>query len=236
MVTQPGDPNNKSKPAYKKYCTYCHKSNHGVSNCYQKQRDEEYQKLSNPRPRTPQQSFDNTSVVNPAILKITILKTKLIILPETTNIIDIVKIITIIIDIEIMIDTEVTAEIIHKTIIDLILDKDTTVDLKVHIHPDLDMTTTIKEDLQPDPHIDHHTETLLTIDIILDQDIDLALNRKEIPLDNISIHIDLHPNQKITDHNLEHLHKIDNRIESIKETLNLLMTKIVLNLKYIHVK
>ena len=44
MVTQPGDPNNKSKPAYKKYCTYCHKNNHGVSNCYQKQGDEEYQK------------------------------------------------------------------------------------------------------------------------------------------------------------------------------------------------
>ena len=57
MVTQPGDPNNKSKPAYKKHCTYCHKNNHGVSNCYQKQRDEEYQKDRNPRPRPPQQSF-----------------------------------------------------------------------------------------------------------------------------------------------------------------------------------
>ena len=44
MVTQSGDPNNKSKPAYKKYCSYCHKNNHGVSNCYQKQRDEEYQR------------------------------------------------------------------------------------------------------------------------------------------------------------------------------------------------
>ena len=57
LVTHPGDPNTKSKPAYKKYCTYCHKNNHGVSNCYQKQRDEEYQKYRNPRPRTPQQSF-----------------------------------------------------------------------------------------------------------------------------------------------------------------------------------
>ena len=53
MATQPGDPNNRSKPAYKKYCTYCHKNNHDVSNCYQKQRDEEYQKYRNPRPRTP---------------------------------------------------------------------------------------------------------------------------------------------------------------------------------------
>ena len=57
MVTQSGDPNNKSKPAYKKYCSYCHKNNHSISNCYQKQRDDEYQKYNNQRSRTPQQSF-----------------------------------------------------------------------------------------------------------------------------------------------------------------------------------
>ena len=57
MVTQSGDPNNKSKPAFKKYCSYCHKNNHGISNCYQKQRDDEYQKYTNQRSRTPQQSF-----------------------------------------------------------------------------------------------------------------------------------------------------------------------------------
>ena len=57
MVTQSGDPNNKSKPAYKKFCSYCHKNNHGISNCYQKQRDEEYQRYKNQRSRTPQQSF-----------------------------------------------------------------------------------------------------------------------------------------------------------------------------------
>ena len=41
MATQSGDPNNKSKPAYKKHCSFGHKNNHGFSNCYQKQRDEE---------------------------------------------------------------------------------------------------------------------------------------------------------------------------------------------------
>ena len=158
----------------------------------------------------------NTSVVNPAFLKITGMKIKLIILPEIMIIVDIAKIITIMIDIEIMKDTEVTAEIIHKTIIDLILDKDTTIDLKVHIHPDLDMTTIIKEELHPDLHIDHHTEKPLITDIILDQDLDLVLSHKEIPLDDIIIHIDLHPNQEITDHDLEHLHRIDNKLESIK--------------------
>ena len=156
----------------------------------------------------------NTSVVNPAILKITELKKKLIIFPERMIVVDIAKTTIKMIDIEIMIDTEVTAEIIHKTIIDLILDKDTTIDLKVHIHPDLDMTFIIKEELHPDLHIDHHTETLLITDIILDQDIDLVLNHKEIPLDDICIHIDLHPIQEIIDH--EHFHRIDNRIESIK--------------------
>ena len=57
MITQTGDPNNKSKPAYRKYCSYCHKNNHSISNCYQKQRDDEYQKNNNQRSRTPQQSF-----------------------------------------------------------------------------------------------------------------------------------------------------------------------------------
>ena len=57
MVTQSGDPNNKNKPTYKNYCSYCHKNNHGISNCYQKQRDEEHQRYKNQRSRTPQQSF-----------------------------------------------------------------------------------------------------------------------------------------------------------------------------------
>ena len=52
-----GDPNNKSKPAHKKHGSYCHKNNHGISNCCQKQRDDEYQRYKNQRSRTPQQSF-----------------------------------------------------------------------------------------------------------------------------------------------------------------------------------
>ena len=74
MVTQPGDPIKKSKPAYKEYCSYCHKNIHGISNCYRKQRDEDYQKYRNLRPRAPNNRLYNTSVVNPAILKITELK------------------------------------------------------------------------------------------------------------------------------------------------------------------
>ena len=91
MVTQPGDTNNKSKPAYKKYCSYCHKNNHGVSHCYQKQRDEEYQKLKKIRDQELLNNLlYNTSVVNPAILKKTEMKKKLILL-EIMTVIDIVK-------------------------------------------------------------------------------------------------------------------------------------------------
>ena len=159
----------------------------------------------------------NISVVNPVILKITELKIKLIILLKIMTVVDIAKTTpTIMIDIEKMINTEVTVEIIHKTTIDLILDKDTTIDPKIHTHPDLDLTTIIKEELHPDFHIDHHTETTIITDIILEQDIDLVLNHKETPLEDIVIHIDLHPNHEITDHDLEHLHRTDNNTESIK--------------------
>ena len=71
----------------------------------------------------------------------------------------------------------------------------------------------IKEELHPDLHIDHHTETTPIIDIILDQDIDLVPDHKETPLDDIITRIFLHPDQEITDHNLEHPHKTDNKIE-----------------------
>ena len=217
MVTQPGDPNNKSKPAYKKHCTYCQKNNHVVSNCYQKQRDEEYQKYRNPRPRTPQPSFVQYFRSKPCNSQENRTGKKLKILLEIMTVIDIVKTTpTIVIDIEIMIDTKVTVEIIHKRTIDLILDKDTTIDPKVHTHLDLDMTTIIKQELHPDPHIDHHTGTTLITDITLNQDIDLALNHKETPLDDMITHIDLHPNQEITDHDLERFHRTDNKTESIK--------------------
>ena len=59
-------------------------------------------------------------------------------------------------DIKITTDTEATVEIIHKIIIDLILDKDNTIDLKAHTHLDPDMTIIIKEELHPGLHIDHH--------------------------------------------------------------------------------
>ena len=75
------------------------------------------------------------------------------------------------------------------------------------------MTTITKEELHPDLHIDHHTETTPNIDLIHNQDIDLVLNHKETLLDDTTTHIDLHQDQEITDHDLEHPHKTDNKTE-----------------------
>ena len=104
---------------------------------------------------------------------------------------------------------EVIVEIIHKTIIDLILDRDFTTDLQVHTHLDPGMTTIIKKELHLDLHIDHHSEIIPIINTIPDQDIDLVLNHKETLLDDTSIHIDLHQDQEIIDQDLEHQTPLD---------------------------
>ena len=95
-----------------------------------------------------------TSVGNPVIHKKIEKEIKMIILLETTTVIDIIKIITLTLttDIETTIDIEATVEIIHKVIIDLTLDKDITIDLKAHTHLDPDMTIIIKKTPSRSPY------------------------------------------------------------------------------------
>ena len=57
MYTQPKDPNNKNKPAYKKYCSYSHRTNHSISACFKKQRDDEDKREAYARSKSPQKSF-----------------------------------------------------------------------------------------------------------------------------------------------------------------------------------
>ena len=57
MFTQPKDPNNKNKPAYKKYCSYCHRTNHFISTCFKKQRDDEDKRDAYARSKSQQKSF-----------------------------------------------------------------------------------------------------------------------------------------------------------------------------------
>ena len=39
MFTKATDPNHRSKPQFRNYCNYCHKSYHSISNCLRKQRE-----------------------------------------------------------------------------------------------------------------------------------------------------------------------------------------------------
>ena len=57
MFTQSRDPINKTKPAYKKYCSYCHRTNHSISACFKKQRDDEDKRDTYARSKSPQKSF-----------------------------------------------------------------------------------------------------------------------------------------------------------------------------------
>ena len=213
MVTQSGDPINKSKPAYKKYCSYCHKNNQTIivfqivikNNVMMNTKDI----------KTKDQEFlnyllYNTFVINPILHKKLEMKTQILTLLMTMIVVNITKIVTMI-NTEITIDIAVTVEIIPKIVIDLTLDRDITIALEVHI--DLDTKIITNEELHLDLHIDLHTEITLIRDTIHDPDTNLVLNHKEFPLNDTLYHIDLHLDQAISDHDLEHLHKTDNKIE-----------------------
>ena len=133
-----------------------------------------------------------------------------ILTPQITIVTNIIKI-TITVGTEIMIDIVAIVENIRKTTIDQFLDKDITIDLEVHIY--LDLIIIIKEELHLDLHIDLHTEISQITDITLAQDTDLVLNHKETPLNDIIIHIDLHQDLEILDHDLKHPHETDNKTE-----------------------
>ena len=57
MFTQSKDPNNKSKLAYKKYCSYCHRTNHSISSCFKKCRDDDDKREAYARSKSPQKCF-----------------------------------------------------------------------------------------------------------------------------------------------------------------------------------
>ena len=57
MFTQPKDPNNRNKPAYKKYFSYCHRTNHSISACFKKQRDDADKRDAYVRSKSSQKSF-----------------------------------------------------------------------------------------------------------------------------------------------------------------------------------
>ena len=209
MCTQSGDLKNKSKPAYRKYCSYCHKKfivfqiviKNNVMTNTRNTITKDHELLNN--------LLYNIFAVNLLILK-KIEMTIQILTPQIMIVTNIIKI-TIMIDIEIMIDIVAIVENIRKTTIDQILDKDITIDLEAHI--DLDLIIIIKEELHLDLHIDLYIEITQITGITLAQDTDLVLNHKETPSNDIIIHIDLHQDPEILDQDLEHPQETDNKTE-----------------------
>ena len=63
VFTQPRDPNNKHKPAYKKYCSYCHRTNHSISACFKKQRDDKVKRDAYAGSKSPQSKYQSKTSI-----------------------------------------------------------------------------------------------------------------------------------------------------------------------------
>ena len=148
MVTQSGDPNNKSKTAYKKIVPIVTK----IIMVFQTVIKNNVM-MNTKNTKTKDHELLNNLLYNIfAVNLITHKKLEMtiqILTPQITIVTNIIKI-TITIDTEIMIDIVAIVEIIRKTTIDQILDKDITIDLEVHI--DLDLIIIINEELHLDLH------------------------------------------------------------------------------------
>ena len=213
MVTQSGDPNNKSKPASEKYWSYCHKNNHGISNCYQKQRDEEYQRYKNQRSRTPQQSFVQYFRSKPSNSQEN--------RKEKND----------------YSSRDNDHSRFNQNNYSYYNDRHRNNDRYQSNSRDYSQNKYRSNSRQryynrsPSPYPSrsrydnryqkrtpsrsqiHHIETTPFKYIIHDQDIDLVLNHKETILDDTITRIDLHLEQEVTDQYLEHPHKTDNKTE-----------------------
>ena len=144
MYTQPKDSNNKNKHAYKKYCSYCHRTNHSISACFKKQRDDEDNLLD-------QNLHKNHSFSTFVLLLMT---------EQNTMIIDT--------EVEVPHEINLTTKTIHKTDtvlhLEIEIDFVTTKVLLLHTTLDRDMIhtnvtvipglTVLLTDLLIDPHID----------------------------------------------------------------------------------
>ena len=182
-----------------------------MSNCYQKQRDDEYQSHKNQRSRTPQQSFVQYFRSKPNTSQET--------RNENTN-----AYFSNDYDRSKYNQNHYTDRYRHndryrRNSRDCSQNRYRSnsrqryYNNSLEVHIDLDTKVITNEELHLDLHIDLRTEITLITDTILDPDTDLVLNHKETPLNDTITHIDLHLDQEILDQDLEHIHKTDNKIE-----------------------
>ena len=143
MFTQPKDPNNKNRPAYKKYCSYCHRTNHSISACL---KNDEMMKIN--EKHMLDLNLHKNRLYNTSVLLQTI--------EQNTMIIDT--------EVEEPKETTLTKKIIHKidTVLHLEIDLVTIKVLLLHTTLDHDMIhtnvipgpTVLPTDLHTNPHID----------------------------------------------------------------------------------
>ena len=185
MFTQPRDPNNKAKPAYKKYCSYCHRTNHSISACFKKQRDDEDKRDTYARSNFLKNLLYSIFLLPPMI------KHRDTIQDQVTISLDIV--------------VEVHLAMITKNPIILNIDNDLLPELAtimielllLHITPGLVMTI-INEILA---HIVHHIDLLIDhlTDVIHVPDINLDLTPEITTFKDTLLPIDHRPDLKIPD-------------------------------------
>ena len=169
---------------HKKCCSFCHRTNHSISACFKKQRDDEDKRDAYARSKSPQKSFvqyfrspsnDRTKRYDTRYRSRSTLATIL------------------------------TIKTIHKTdtVLHLEIDLDMIKILLLHNTLDHDMilTNAIHDPIAP--HIDLHIDLL--IDLTLARDIDHALIQEKTTFQTIRILTDHLPDQDILDF-LDHAH------------------------------
>ena len=178
MFTQPIDPNNKNKRAYKKYCSYCHRTNHSISACLKNQEIMKTNEML-----MLDQNLHKNRLYSTSVLLLTI--------EHNTKIIEI--------EVEVLHVTTLITTPIHKidTVPHLEIDLATTKVLFLHNTLDHDMI------LINAIHglIALHTDLLigLLIDTTPALDIDHAPFQETIILQDIQLHTDHLPDQEILD-------------------------------------
>ena len=203
------NPNNKSKPSFKKYCQYCHRTNHSISSCYIKK-----EMMNIIKTDIQNQNHHNKPLFN--ILKENQIKTII----KKHSIITIMK--EIAIEAIPMEDQDKILEIIQEiteVIQDQIQDPDILniqIDLIVHTNLDQDMiiikirTDIIDKIIIPNLHIEIIIPIItlsLRIETTPDKDSDQDHKHQTQTLTDIIIHIDHLQNQDliITDQDHHHL-------------------------------
>ena len=191
MFTQPKDPNNKNKPASKKYCSYCHRTNHSISACFKENEMMKTNAMHMLGQNLLKTHLYSTSALLPKIEQNTMIFDSEVEAPHVTTL---------------------TTKTIHKidTVLHLEIDLAMTKVLPLHKTLDHDMILTdVIHGLTA-----HHTD--LHIDLLIDTTLALDINHVPIP-ETITLQIiQIHTNHLLDQKNLDFLDPVHTPILETK--------------------